>query len=207
MVAKFTYIAQYACLYANRECDTGGSLSSRRYDLVHVHNMPDFLVFSALVPKLLGARVILDLHDPMPELMMTIYGLNQQSPAVRLLKIVEKLSLGFADAVLTVNEACKKIFSNRSCAPTKVTVVMNSPDPDIFRYRSAPPELSVRRDVSKPFVIMYHGSLVERHGLDIAIAALGKVRKTIPHAELAHLRSKHAVSSAGDGFCAGIAVA
>src|ERR1044071_986947 len=44
----------------------------RRYRLVHVHNMPDILVFAALVPKMLGAKVILDLHDPMPELMMTI---------------------------------------------------------------------------------------------------------------------------------------
>ena len=32
--------------------------------------MPDFLVFSALIPKLLGAKVVLDLHDPMPELMI-----------------------------------------------------------------------------------------------------------------------------------------
>ena len=34
--------------------------------LVHVHNMPDFLVFAGLVPRLRGARIILDLHDPMP---------------------------------------------------------------------------------------------------------------------------------------------
>ena len=34
-----------------------------RYDVVHVHNMPDFLVFAALVPKLLGAKVILDVQD------------------------------------------------------------------------------------------------------------------------------------------------
>jgi glycosyltransferase involved in cell wall biosynthesis len=31
---------------------------------------------------------------------------------------------------------------------------------------------------------MYHGSLVERHGLDLAVSALGKIRKTIPGAEL-----------------------
>ena len=37
---------------------------TRRYDLVHVHNMPDILVFAALVPKVFGAKVVLDLHDP-----------------------------------------------------------------------------------------------------------------------------------------------
>ena len=51
---------------------------------------------------------------------------------------------------------------------------MNSPDAEIFRYRAAAPETLVKRDASKPFVIMYHGSLVERHGLDLAVTALGK---------------------------------
>jgi hypothetical protein len=41
-----------------------------RYNLVHVHNMPDVLVFEAFIPRVCGARVILDLHDPMPELMI-----------------------------------------------------------------------------------------------------------------------------------------
>ena len=40
-------------------------------------------------------------------------------------------------------------------------------------------------DASKPFVIMYHGSLVERHGLDLAVIALGKIRESIPNARTA----------------------
>ena len=39
----------------------------RRYRLVHVHNMPDAIVFCGLVPKLAGAGLILDVHDTMPE--------------------------------------------------------------------------------------------------------------------------------------------
>jgi hypothetical protein len=35
----------------------------QRYDIVHVHNIPDFLVFAAWYPKLTGVRVILDIHD------------------------------------------------------------------------------------------------------------------------------------------------
>lgn len=38
----------------------------RRYSVVHVNNMPDFFVFCALLPKLMGAKIILDIHDPMP---------------------------------------------------------------------------------------------------------------------------------------------
>ena len=141
-------------------------------------------VFAASVPRIFGAKIILDLHDPMPELMMTIFGLREESFSVRLLKLLERLSLGFADVVLTVNQACKNIFSARSCPSAKVTVIMNSPDAEIFRYRSAEPDGSARRDASKPFVIMYHGSLVERHGLDLAVTALGKIKESIPTAEL-----------------------
>ena len=31
-----------------------------RYDLIHVHNMPDFLVFCALIPRLRGSLIIRD---------------------------------------------------------------------------------------------------------------------------------------------------
>ena len=53
-----------------------------------------------------------------------------------------------------------------------------------LRYRPAASEIFVKRDVSKPFVIMYHGSLVERHGLDLAVTALGKIKESVPSAEL-----------------------
>ena len=154
---------------------------TRRYALVHVHNMPDVLVWSALAPKARGAKVILDLHDPMPELMMTIFGFAPSSVAVRLLKRVERWSIAFADLVLTVNVACREIFTSRSCGPEKIDVVMNSPDEEIFAFRPATHSLSNR---ARPFVIMYHGSLVERNGLDLAVEALGILRETVPGATL-----------------------
>ena len=153
----------------------------RRFALVHVHNMPDVLVFSALVPKALGAKVVLDLHDPMPELMMTIFGLEAVSFAVRLLKRLERWSIAFADVVFTVNLACKEIFASRGCPPDKIQVVMNSPDEEIFAFRAAAPPPMER---TEPFVIMYHGLIVERNGLDLAARALAIVRESVPGAEL-----------------------
>jgi glycosyltransferase involved in cell wall biosynthesis len=151
-----------------------------RYDLVHVHNMPDILVFSALIPKLTGAKIILDLHDPMPELMMTIFGGRESSFGIWLLKRLECTSIWFSDAVITVNEACRKLFSNRSRSPGKVNVVMNAPDQKIFSFVDA---TQVRKS-DRRFAMMYHGSLVERHGLDLAVHALAQIRSHIPAAEL-----------------------
>jgi glycosyltransferase involved in cell wall biosynthesis len=152
-----------------------------RFALVHVHNMPDMLVFSALVPKALGAKVVLDLHDPMPELMMTIFGLEPTSFAVRLLERLERWSMALAHVVFTVNLACKKIFAARSCPPDKIHVVMNSPDEEIFAFRASEP---ARLEKTQSFVIMYHGSILERNGLDLAVTAISSVRQSVPGAEL-----------------------
>lgn len=157
---------------------------ARRYDLVYVHNMPDILVLSTLIPKALGAKVVLDLHDPMPELMETIFQVPEGSTSVRLLRSVEKWSIARSDLAITVNLACKRIFSNRSCRQEKIAVVMNSPDDRIFPFRAPVFDGVASPDTNKRFVIMYHGSLVERNGLDLAIDALARVREAIPTVEL-----------------------
>jgi len=156
----------------------------RRYDIVHIHNMPDVLVFAALVPKLLGSKVILDLHDPMPELMRTIFGFAKDSSAVKWMARLEKWSIKFADKVITVNRACEKLFASRSCAPEKVSVIMNAPDEKIFTYVPARERKEGPAQAEAPFVIMYHGTIVERNGLDVAVEALEMVLKSVPTAEL-----------------------
>ncbi len=178
---RFAYLFQYSAFVLSSFFFLAFRSLRGRFALVHVHNMPDVLVFSALVPKALGAKVILDLHDPMPELMMTIFGLEPSSFAVRVLERLERWSTAFADVVLTVNLACKRIFASRSCPLDKIHVVMNSPDEDIFAFR---PMAGAPTDGSRPFVIMYHGSIVERNGLDVAVRALAAVRRVVPRAEL-----------------------
>ena len=177
------YLTQYAAFLVSAMAILAARSLTRRYHLVHVHNMPDILVLSALVPKLTGAKVILDLHDPMPELMMTIFGVEAKSPLVRLLRRLEKACLGFADLALTVNTACQRLFVSRGCPVDKMHVVMNSPDEEIFRFQPARHGSATTRP-GEPFVIMYHGSLVERNGLDLAVDALARVRATMPDARL-----------------------
>jgi len=48
----------------------------KKYRIIHIHTLPDFLVFVALIPKLFGAKVILDMHDPMPELYAAKFGVS-----------------------------------------------------------------------------------------------------------------------------------
>ncbi len=118
----------------------------------------------------------------MPELMMSIFGLKEDHFLVRSLKFLEKASIWFADQVLTVNSHCKQIFSKRSCEPGKVQVVMNTPDERIFHHQEV--SVAADRDPARPYVLMFHGSLVERHGVDLAVQAVTELRKTIPNIEL-----------------------
>jgi glycosyltransferase involved in cell wall biosynthesis len=184
--SKVGYIGQYAAFVFISFFYLASRSFRRRYDLVHVHNMPDVLVFSAIVPKLLGAKVVLDLHDPMPELMQTIFKLSAGSFSVRVLKRLEKWSIYFADLVLTVNLACKKIYSSRSCESHKIKVVINSPDEQVFPFHASAIRNVKERNAngSRPFVILYHGSLVHRNGFDLAVKALEKIAEKIPAARL-----------------------
>ncbi len=182
--SKFGYLFRYALFIGIAFIKLAARSFWRRYDIVHIHNMPDVLVLAAVVPKLLGAKVILDLHDPMPELMMAIFGLRKESRAVSTMILLEKRSIALADRVLTVNRACEKIFASRSCSPEKVTVIMNSPDESMFRLVPANSKEPCSAKTSAPFIIMYHGTLVERNGVDLAVEALAKVRETVPAAEL-----------------------
>jgi glycosyltransferase involved in cell wall biosynthesis len=182
--SKIGYVLRYGLFILIAFLKLAKRCFSERYHIVHIHNMPDVLVLAALVPKLLGAKVILDLHDPMPELMMAIFELPKASRAVRGMVVLERWSIAIADIVLTVNRTFEELFSSRSCSVEKVQVIMNSPDDRIFKI--IPPQMrnSLSDKKRTPFVIMYHGTLVERNGIDLAVEALVRVRKLLPEAEL-----------------------
>lgn len=180
----FRYAFEYgAFLLASAAILAVRSLT-RGYDFVYVHNMPDILVLSGLVPKMCGAKVILDLHDPMPELMTTIFGFGSDALPVRFLKWLEAWSISFSDAVVTVNRTFADLFISRSCPSQKMTIVMNTPDARIFGLRPPCAPSTEDNKQHERFVIMYHGSMVERNGVDLAIEAFARVRKSVPGAEL-----------------------
>jgi len=180
---KIRYISQYAIFILRSFLYLARHGLFRRYHFVHVHNMPDVLVFSALIPKLLGAKIILDLHDPVPELMQTIFNAPEKSFSVRLLKQLEKWSIRFADSVVTVNLACQRIYAHRSCSASKIGVVLNSPEDDIFHFQAGSQHSN--GESGKPFVVLYHGSLVRRNGFDLAVDAIELAKKLIPGIRLA----------------------
>jgi glycosyltransferase involved in cell wall biosynthesis len=177
---KFLYIWQYFGFILKSFVKVSILYFHKKYSVVHIHNMPEVLVFSALIPRIFGAKVILDMHDPMPELYMTKYNVSANHVAVSALICLERLSSSFAHMVLTTNLAFIKLFLARSCKPGKIHIIMNSPQESIFdnEYvsKSTRPEIS-----SRLFRIMYHGTIAERNGLGLALQAIDTARSNIPN--------------------------
>jgi glycosyltransferase involved in cell wall biosynthesis len=177
--SKWDYLFQYSRFLMRSAWFLAHRSLRHRYDLVHVHNMPDVLVFAALAPKLRKAVVILDLHDPMPELMTSIYGLSPDHFIVRILRLLERWSIGFADLALTPNITFKTLFVSRSCPPEKMQIVMNSPEEEIFAADVADTGPKQGRPHAE-FRVMHHGSIVHRHGIDLLVLAVAKLVERIP---------------------------
>jgi glycosyltransferase involved in cell wall biosynthesis len=151
-----------------------------RYDLIHVNNMPDFLVFAAVVPRLAGRPVIHDVHDLMPELYAEKFGSGEGHWLLGALRLQERWAGRFASVVLTVEERLKEILANRGIPPDKIHVLMNLPDERIFSLRPPQPP----KGADAPFVIVYHGTLARRLGLDVAMQAAARARQSIERVEL-----------------------
>ena len=60
------YLVEYSALFLLAFVKLTMLSIRHRYRVVQVHNLPDFLVFTTLVPRMLGARVLLDMHDITP---------------------------------------------------------------------------------------------------------------------------------------------
>jgi glycosyltransferase involved in cell wall biosynthesis len=156
------------------------TLRPRRYRLIHISNMPDFLVLAAWLPRLLGTPVIHDVHDPMPELYMEKFHVNRDHWIIRLLMSQEWIAGRFATAVVTVEDHLKDILVGRGIPSKKISVLINLPDDKIFAPRTA----RRQKTPGEPFVIVYHGTLAHRFGLDMAIEAIPTLRQHIPDIEL-----------------------
>ena len=148
-----------------------------RPDVVHVHTLPDFMVFAALGPKLRGARVVLDIHDPMPELYSSKFGLGPFHPVIRAIAAQERAAVRFADHVICTHDLFRTRLIGLGMRPDKVSVTLNVADETIF---GRPGEVSPSAHPEGPPRLVYHGTVARRLGLDIAVDAFAKLRPDHP---------------------------
>lgn len=145
----------------------------RRYDVVQVHNPPDFLVVAALVPRLLGARIVFDVHDLASDMFHMRFADRRGSRlAERVLRAMERLTARLSRVVLTVHEPYRRELVARGVDPAKVVVVMNSLDD-----AAMPPPLE--RPSANGFVISYHGTITPHYGVPLVVEAAAEALRVV----------------------------
>ena len=151
---------------------------ARRYDVAQVHNPPDFLVVAGLVPKLLGSRLVFDVHDLGPDMFHSRYGARRGARRVDLLlRSVERKALSWADDVLTVHEPYRQELITRGARPDKVTVVMNSIAKELLPASEGTAACNGLR-------VVYHGTITPHYGVELLVRAVARARKDVPDIQL-----------------------
>lgn len=143
------------------------------YDLVQVHTMPDFMVFTAILPRLTGAGVLLDVHDLMPELYMSKFKLNREHRLIKAITTMERASVGFAHRAIAVHQPHLDALVAHGNSMDHFEILLNTPDPSVFGSR-------ISRCAGNSFKLVYHGTISRRHGLEMALRATALARRYIP---------------------------
>lgn len=148
-------------------------LFKSKYDVIHVHSVPDSEVFATIIPKILGTKIILDIHDIVPELYASKFGKGKDSGVFKVLHFIEKISIMFSDHVIIANHIWEKTLLSRSIKREKLSVFLNYPDKQYFlkSENSKKPE-----GIKNVIKIVYPGSLSWHQGIDVVLKALNKIR-------------------------------
>jgi glycosyltransferase involved in cell wall biosynthesis len=163
------FVRSWHWLLCNKTCT--------RYDLVHVHNMPDFLIFAACPARMRGAKLILDIHDLVPEYFASKFRRSGNAFSISILRWLEGRSARIANHVIVSNHIWADTIEQRSVGSDQCSVLLNYPDPAIFYPRE-------RQDHGDSFVLIYPGSFGWHQGLDVAIRAMAILKDEIPNASL-----------------------
>ena len=150
---------------------------SKRVDIIHVHNMPNLLVFSAIVPRLLGCRVVLDVHDTVIETYEAKFGRSTWL-LLSLLRCEEWVSCHIAHTVICVNHVQRDVLIKRHIPPDRIITVITMP-----RFRLASADEKGRR-TAPGFRMVNHGTMSRRLGNDLIVRAAARLVDEIPGFEL-----------------------
>jgi glycosyltransferase involved in cell wall biosynthesis len=150
--------------------------ASEPYDLLHIHNVPDFMVFAGWYPKLTGARIILDIHDIVPEFFASKFGMLPKGLTFALLCWMERVSAAFAHHVIIANDLWLEKYARRTQTAGRCSAFINNVDSSVFTRRAR------RRDDGK-LIVLFPGGLQWHQGVDIALRAFTHVRAKLPHCE------------------------
>ena len=171
------YLYEYCLSFIKMTAMTTVLFFRNRYQCIQVNTLPDPLVFVTMIPRIFGAKVLLDMQEPAPELFITKYGSDKHRILLKLIILLEQLSLKYANAALTVNEILRERFIQRGAQGQKMHVVRNVPEEE---FQPCMP----KQTANDGLTLMTHGMIEERYGQEVIMRALPLVRDKVKHLQL-----------------------
>lgn len=160
------YVIEYVKFFIRCFVKTTALFFRRRYRIIHVNNMPDFLVFATLIPKVFGTKVILDIHDPMPNTFASKFKGNEKGFFYLVLLWQERISAWYSDLIITVHHPVKDgILTKHGLKPDSIEVIANFADQGLFPLRQS-------FSLNSKIRFVFHGTILERSGLKLLMNAL-----------------------------------
>lgn len=158
---------------------------SSPFQAVHIHNMPDVLILAGLIPKWMGVRLILDIHDPMSELYVANNG-GRNRALIKALRWQEKWSRRLAHWIITVNEPMRENIQKRGIPLNHIFVIHNFPD---TRYLPIKADISCWASHEDHMIWLYAGTITRQYRLDVSVQALEIASHQLPSVTLRLLGS------------------
>ena len=173
-----TYLREYLQFFTLAMLAVTRAQPRRRYRVLQVHTLPDFLALAGVPMRLAGTPLVLDLHEAMPEFFRMRFPGAANPLAYAALRLQERLSIAAATAVITVNDAlADRLTRTVGIRPEKLTVVMNTPDMRLFD-RAAYAHRAFMEDGTLRLV--YTGALTPVYELDVLIGAVAIIAHERP---------------------------
>ena len=172
-----TYVREYLAFLVRAGWAVTRAHGRRRWAVVQVHTMPDFLAFAALPLRLAGVPLLLDLHEAMPEFFPIRFPRAASPIARRALRLQERLSIAIASHVITVNDALGDRLVEAGVPAAKVSIVPNHPAVHRFDPAAVAPRAFQEGGVLR---LVYAGAITPVYELDVAIDAVAELRRRRP---------------------------
>lgn len=173
---KLRYLTSYFKFLALSFIACTKSFFLHNIDIIHVHNMPNFLTFAAIIPRLFGKKIILDVHDSVPETYAAKFGFKSNM-LFKLLCWEESLNCRIAHKIICVNHIQRDALIKRGIPAHKIDISLNVPDHKRFGLKA---NSNGNGGCSTNFKLIYHGTLVKRLGVDLTIQAVARLVDKIP---------------------------
>jgi glycosyltransferase involved in cell wall biosynthesis len=174
------YLQGYAHFLARAAVRLSALELRQHFDIVEAHNMPDALTLTAILPKLRGAPVILNLHDTFPELLASKFDRRHDGWEVRVLELEERFSAVLANQLVTVTDVARRRLAERGVGIRRTRVVMNSPDEGVF----GPPRAPIALPAAGELRVLYHGGTARRYGVETLVRAFGRLARNVDRVSL-----------------------